>query len=171
MGRGGRHQSPSGIPHHGRKNPDRRGPVQAADCRLCTGVLDELRRIWSSPITRETLFENLAADGCGKDELTILQKLIDAEKSDLFDVIEFVSFALQPITREKRVALAQFKIFAGLDDKQKDFLEFGLSKYIETGVEELDQEKLPDPLTLKYQAIERRGRNTGRGRQYSHYVY
>ncbi len=28
-----------------------------------------------------------------------------------------------------------------------------LSKYIETGVEELDQEKLPDLLTLKYQAI------------------
>ena len=28
-----------------------------------------------------------------------------------------------------------------------------LSKYIETGVEELDQEKLPDLLTLKYHAI------------------
>ena len=28
-----------------------------------------------------------------------------------------------------------------------------LSKYIETGVEELDQEKLPDLLTLKYQTI------------------
>lgn len=114
---------------------------------------DELRRIWSSPITRKTLLENLAAAGYGKDELTTLQKLIDAEKSDLFDVIEFVSFALKPITREKRVALAQFKIFAGLDDKQKEFLEFVLSKYIETGVEELDQEKLPDLLTLKYQTI------------------
>ena len=99
------------------------------------------------------MLENLASAGYGKDELTTLQKLIDAEKSDLFDVIEFVSFALKPITREKRVALAQFKIFAGLNDKQKDFLEFVLSKYIETGVEELDQEKLPDLLTLKYQAI------------------
>ena len=28
-----------------------------------------------------------------------------------------------------------------------------LSKYIESGVEELDQEKLPNLLTLKYQAI------------------
>ncbi len=114
---------------------------------------EELRRIWSSPITRKTLLENLATAGYGKDELTTLQKLIDAEKSDLFDVIEFVSFALKPITREKRVALAQFKIFTGLDDKQKDFLEFVLSKYIETGVEELDQEKLPDLLTLKYETI------------------
>jgi len=114
---------------------------------------EELRKIWSSPITRKTLLENLAVAGFGKDELITLQKLIDAEKSDLFDVIEFVSFAMKPITREKRVALAQFKIFAGLNDKQKDFIEFVLSQYIETGVEELDQEKLPDLLTLKYQAI------------------
>ncbi|MCG6535993.1 MAG: hypothetical protein L7F78_15140, partial [Syntrophales bacterium LBB04] len=32
-------------------------------------------------------------------------------------------------------------------------LEFVLPKYIETGVEELDQEKLPDLLMLKYQTI------------------
>ena len=114
---------------------------------------EELRRLWSSPITRKALLEKLADAGYGLDELVTLQKLINAEKSDLFDVIEFVSFALKPITREKRVALAQFKIFAGLDSKQKEFIDFVLSKYIETGVEELDQEKLPDLLTLKYQAL------------------
>lgn len=114
---------------------------------------EELRKLWSSPITRKALLEKLADAGYGLDELVTLQKLINAEKSDLFDVIEFVSFALKPITREKRVALAQFKIFAGLDSKQKEFIDFVLSKYIETGVEELDQEKLPDLLTLKYQAL------------------
>jgi len=41
------------------------------------------------------------------------------------------------------------KDFEGLENKQKEFLEFVLSKYIETGVEELDQEKLPDLLTAK----------------------
>lgn len=51
------------------------------------------------------------------------------------------------------MAQAQGKIFRGLDNRQKEFLEFVLSKYIESGVEELDQEKLPDLLTLKYQAI------------------
>jgi len=45
-------------------------------------------------------------------------------------------------------------IFALLDDKQKEFIEFVLSKYIETGVEELDQEKLPILLTNKYQSLE-----------------
>jgi type I restriction enzyme, R subunit len=114
---------------------------------------EELRKIWSNPITRKTLLEKLADAGYGKDELSTLQILIDAEKSDLFDVLEYVSFAVKPITREMRVAQAQSKIFEGLDNKQKEFLEFVLSQYIETGVEELDQEKLPDLLTLKYQAI------------------
>jgi len=114
---------------------------------------DELRKIWSNPITRKVLLEKLFDAGYGKDELISLQKLINAEKSDLFDVLEYISFAIKPITREMRVAQAQTKIFKGLDNKQKEFLEFVLSKYIESGVEELDQEKLPDLLTLKYQAI------------------
>lgn len=115
---------------------------------------DELRKIWSSPITRKALLEKLADSGFGKDELNIMQSLINAEKSDLFDVLEYISFAVQPITRETRVAQAQNNIFTSLSDEQKQFLEFVLSKYIETGVEELDQEKLPHLLTLKYQALD-----------------
>jgi len=114
---------------------------------------DELRTIWSNPITRKAFLERLSAAGYGVNELTSLQLLINAEKSDLFDVLEYISFAIKPITREKRVAQAQNKIFEGLDNRQKEFLEFVLSKYIETGVEELDQEKLPDLLNLKYNAI------------------
>jgi type I restriction enzyme, R subunit len=83
-----------------------------------------------------------------------MQSLINAEKSDLFDVLEYISFTVQPITRELRVANAQTSIFKSLTSEQKQFLEFVLSKYIETGVEELDQEKLPQLLTLKYQALD-----------------
>jgi len=115
---------------------------------------EELRKIWSNPVTRKTFLEKLAEAGYGKDELANLQKLIHAENSDLFDVLEYASFAMKPITREKRVAQAQSKIFNGLTNEQKDFLEFVLTKYIETGVEELDQENLPDLLALKYHAID-----------------
>lgn len=116
---------------------------------------DELRTLWSNPITRRTLLEKLDAAGYGKDELTTLQKLIDAEKSDLFDVLEYVfNSDIKPMTREARVAAAQATIFALLDNKQKEFIEFVLSKYVETGVEELDQEKLPILLTNKYQSLE-----------------
>jgi type I restriction enzyme R subunit len=114
---------------------------------------EELRSIWSNPMTRKTLLTRLSDAGYGHEELTTLQKLIDAEKSDLFDVLEYVSFAIRPITREVRVASSQSAIFALLDNKQKEFLEFVLSKYIESGVEELDQEKLPLLLQNKYQSL------------------
>jgi type I restriction enzyme, R subunit len=114
---------------------------------------DELRKIWSHPMTRKVLLDKLDAAGYGRDKLAELQKLIDAERSDLFDVLEYISFAITPITREKRVAQAQSNIFSLLNNKQKEFLEFVLAKYIETGVEELDDGKLPDLLKLKYHEI------------------
>jgi type I restriction enzyme R subunit len=115
----------------------------------------ELRNLWSSPLTRRILLEKLDAAGFGKEALSTLQKLIDAEKSDLFDVLEYVfNSDIIPMTREDRVAAAQATIFALLDDRQKEFIAFVLSKYIETGFEELDQEKLPLLLTNKYQSLE-----------------
>lgn len=114
---------------------------------------EELRKIWSVPSTRKSLLESLEEAGYGKDELLTLQKLVNAENSDIFDVLEYVSFAVKPITREERVAKARAFIFKGLNQDQKDFLEFVLSKYIEAGVDELDQEKLPDLLSLKYYSI------------------
>jgi len=115
---------------------------------------EELRQIWSSPITRKALLEKLSEVGFGTEELSMMQSLINAENSDLFDVLEYISFTTQPITRETRVAKAQSNIFDSLSNEQKAFVEFVLSQYIETGVEELDQEKLPHLLNLKYKAIE-----------------
>jgi type I restriction enzyme R subunit len=115
----------------------------------------ELRKIWSNPVTRITLLEKLDEAGFGADELDTLKKLIDAEKSDLFDVLEFVfNNEIKPISRKERVAAAEATIFALLNNKQKEFIEFVLSKYVETGVSELDQEKLPTLLKTKYQSLE-----------------
>lgn len=116
---------------------------------------EELRSIWSNPLTRKTLLENLEALGFAKDDLAALQRLINAEKSDLFDVLEYVfNSDVKPLTREERVAATQATIFALLNDRQKEFIEFVLTKYIETGFEELDQEKLPILLLSKYQSLE-----------------
>lgn len=114
---------------------------------------EELRKIWSNPTTRKAFLEKIAEKGFGKDELETLQKMIDAEQSDLFDVLTYISFLTEPITRVQRVEKSKDKIFKGLDEKQKEFLGFVLSKYEEKGVEELDEEKLPVLLNLKYHAI------------------
>jgi len=114
---------------------------------------EELRKIWSDPKTRKVFLEKIAAIGYGKTELEMLQKMIDAEQSDLFDVLNYVSFLRPTISRVERVEHAKEKIFEGLNKKQIEFLDFVLSKYKEKGVEELDEEKLPVLLNLKYHAI------------------
>ncbi len=115
----------------------------------------ELRTLWSNPMTRKVLLEKLDAAGFPKSDLLIVQSLVNMENSDLFDVLEYVfNGNYNSLTREQRVAASQATIFALLDNKQKEFIEFVLSKYVETGVEELDQDKLPILLTNKYQSLE-----------------
>ncbi len=114
---------------------------------------EELRHIWSNPTTRKAFLEKIAEKGFGKYELETLQKMIDAEQSDLFDVLNYISFLTKPISRVQRVKQSKDKIYDRLDEKQKEFLNFVLSKYEEKGVEELDEEKLPVLLNLKYHAI------------------
>ena len=115
----------------------------------------ELRKQWSMPNTRKKLLERLEAAGYGQDELNGLRRLIDAQKSDLFDVLEYVfNSEIKPITRDERVAATKMNIFSVMNDKQKEFIEFVLSKYIEAGVGELDESKLPILLSSKYQSQE-----------------
>lgn len=116
---------------------------------------EELRKLWGNPLTRKILLENLDSAGFPKGDLLTLQRLVDMEKSDLYDVLEYVfNGEYIAMTREARAKAAEATIFALLNDNQKEFISFVLSKYIETGVEELDQEKLPILLTNKYQSLE-----------------
>ena len=110
----------------------------------------ELRAIWSVPDTRKKLLLGLAEKGFGHDQLAEMQKIIDAEKSDIFDVLAHVAYALTPQTREERATRAKIVISTHFNTKQQLFLDFVLSHYVSVGVEELDQEKLTPLLLLKY---------------------
>jgi type I restriction enzyme R subunit len=111
---------------------------------------EELRQLWSVPDTRAKLLEGLAEKGFGHDQLAEMQKIIDAEKSDLFDVLAHVAYALPPLTREDRATKAKVEISTHFNTKQQVFLDFVLSHYVSVGVEELDQAKLTPLLRLKY---------------------
>ncbi len=110
----------------------------------------ELRVIWSAPDTRRKLLQGLAEKGFGGEQLAEMQKIIDAEKSDLFDVLAHVAYALPTVTREERAARARIAINANFNSRQQVFLDFVLFHYVRVGVEELDREKLPPLLRLKY---------------------
>ena len=79
--------------------------------------------------------------------------MISADNSDLFDVLGYIPFAMAPVTREERVVEHKDLIFSHYDDKQQAFLDFVLSQYINVGITELDGEKLPALLDLKYHGI------------------
>ena len=116
---------------------------------------EELRTLWSNPLTRKTLLENLDAAGFPKDDLLTLQKLMDMEQSDLYDVLEYVfNGDYVAMTRDTRATAAQSSLFTSLNNQQKEFIQFVLSKYVEMGVDELDQDKLPILLTNKYQSLQ-----------------
>jgi type I restriction enzyme R subunit len=110
----------------------------------------ELRTLWSAPDTRAKLLQGLAEKGFGSDQMAEMQRVINAEKSDLFDVLAHVAYALPPLTREERATNAKVVISTRFNTKQQVFLDFVLSQYVKVGVQELDQEKLSPLLKLKY---------------------
>ena len=114
---------------------------------------EELRNLWSSPITRNELLKKLEDNGFTKQDLKSIQTLIEAEDSDIFDVLEHVAYSKKPIRRSTRVANAEDEIYKSLNDKQKDFIDFVLSKYVEGGFEELDINRLSSLIELKYKSL------------------
>lgn len=111
---------------------------------------DELRAVWSDPETRAKLLTGLAEKGFGSAQLTEMQKIIDAEKSDLFDVLAYVAYASPMLSRQERAAQSKRGVSAQLNYKQQEFIDFVLSHYVTVGVEELSREKLTPLLRLKY---------------------
>ncbi len=111
---------------------------------------DQLRTLWSAPDTRRKLLEGLAENGFSREPLAEMQKVIEAESSDLFDVLAYVAFALAPHTRAERAAMAKTEVHQQFTDKQTAFVDFVLAQYVKEGVEELDAEKLAPLLRLRY---------------------
>lgn len=111
---------------------------------------EELRQLWSDPLTRKVLLDKMADAGYGSDVLKQVQRLINAEKSDLYDVLEFVAYATEPLARAERASQAKTYIYPHLSDKQRDFIDFVLQQYVNTGVSELDLEKLPILMKMKF---------------------
>ncbi len=111
---------------------------------------DALRQIWSDPETRKGFLQGLAEKGYNRELLTEMQQIIDAQNSDLYDVLAYVAFALQPVPRSERADHAKQSMDHHFTDKQRAFLDFVLAQYVKVGDAELDTEKLSPLLRLKY---------------------
>jgi type I restriction enzyme, R subunit len=110
----------------------------------------ELRKLWGEPVTRRVLLQGLEERGFGREQLAEMQKVIDAEHSDIFDVLAYVAFELPPESREQRADRARAIIEQKFESKQVEFLTFVLGQYVRVGVDELSPEKLSPLLRLRY---------------------
>lgn len=113
---------------------------------------EELRKIWSIPTTRKRLLEELSEKGYSQSQLQDLRKIVHGEDSDLFDVLAYIAYHRDLVPRLERAQRARVK-FDTYSPAQQEFLNFVLEQYVRTGVEELDDAKLPDLLELKYNAL------------------
>lgn len=117
------------------------------------GSEDDLRELWSNPITRSELISKLEKHGCSKDDLNKLRELINAENSDLFDVLQYIAFSNPAISRKERVDLAEDNIYNFINKDQVDFIRFVLNNYIQEGIDELDVSNLSTIINAKYGSI------------------
>lgn len=114
--------------------------------------IDDLQQKWSNPKTREELLAKMGEAGYGKDVLNQIRTLIDAEASDLLDVLEYISFNIEPIERAERVKKVE-GYMTSLSDKERDFVAYIVNLYIKEGIEELGTDKLPAIVAMKYGSI------------------
>lgn len=113
---------------------------------------DELRALWSLLSTRKKLLTELEEKGYTTEQLDDLRKLVHGEDSDLFDVLNYVAYHKDLVPRLERAEKAKVHL-ADYEANQQEFLNFVLEQYVKEGVEELDDNKLPELLELKYQAL------------------
>lgn len=115
---------------------------------------DQLREIWSDPTTREKLLSSLSEAGYDEEKLEGMKELIDAKDSDVYDVLRYVAYASEAVSRQQRATSAHPNIeVAFTDDKQQQFIDFILEKYVDDGVMELSPSKMRSLIELKYNTI------------------
>ncbi|MEQ8557736.1 MAG: DEAD/DEAH box helicase family protein [Henriciella sp.] len=111
---------------------------------------DELREKWSDPELRAKLFTALEERGYDLERLEEMGALIDARDSDVFDVLAYVRFSLDPKTRRDRADAARRDGLEGFELEMRDFLKDVLHAYEREGVSELGYDKLGDRLRIRY---------------------
>ena len=115
--------------------------------------IEDLREKWSSPKTREALLDEMGEAGYDKETLGKIRSLINADDSDLLDVLEYISFNVEPIQRKERAERTKPYV-STLSVKQQEFINYVISLYIREGIDELGTSKLPEIMNMKYGSVQ-----------------
>lgn len=112
---------------------------------------EELRQVWLDPITRKTLLKRFAEKGYSKETFKYIQKALQAEDKDVFDVLSYLAeFCNDMMTRAERAGQCKVYVMDNYAARQYAFIEFVLQQYVKEGISELDDERIGKLVNLKY---------------------
>ena len=113
----------------------------------------ELRARWSNPETRDSFMTLLEEKGYDSQKLDDMKRLVDAPESDVFDVLAYVRFSLEPKTRHERADLARAEGLESHQEEMREFLETVLQAYERDGSHELSISKLASFLQVRFGSV------------------
>jgi len=114
---------------------------------------EDLQVQWSHPKTRSDLLRGLAERGFDEEKLEKLKELVDAEDSDVYDVLRYISYAKDTMTRHERASVIRNYYLEQLEDGERDFVSFVLDTYEKSGENELTMENLRGLVQLRYRTM------------------
>ena len=89
----------------------------------------DLRLAWANPETREKFLKNLEYIWLDAEQIENLKKIFEAEKSDIFDILAYISYGNEMKNRDERSKIAKSILEKYESPKAKDFLQFLLELY------------------------------------------
>lgn len=113
---------------------------------------EDLHCMWADPDKREALLERMGQAGYGKDVLKDIRAIIDADDSDLLDVLEYVAYATTPVERKMRAERVKDYVDS-LPKAQQEFADYLVSAYVANGIDELAMPKLAILMELKFGSV------------------
>ena len=111
---------------------------------------DDLRQRWSQPDTRQQLLEVLEQSGFPEDKLELTRRFLALEHCDMLDVLSFLAYNSTPIDRQRRAEILKAATMKKYSEAQRDFVDYIMQLYVRNGFKELDADKLPTLINMKY---------------------
>ena len=111
---------------------------------------EEFRQLWANPDTREQILQQLEQEGFDSEQLDTLREMLSARDCDIFDVIAYLTYSSEMLTRHQRVEIAEgdhfFDVYQNM--KARDFLRFVLKRYEKDDIQELKRDRLSELIKL-----------------------
>ena len=128
-------------------------------CQLPDVIGDEnkLKELWITSESRNLLLEKLKEFGFELGAIEEIGRLINSNDADVYDILEFIAFnstnLSRPISKKERVEKTSSKLLEDLNEDQSAFIKFLIERYLDEGVESINENNLSTLLKLKYESI------------------